>query len=474
MSLSVIAYNNLQIAPYKLTNLLELKITKRMNEHARLHFTGIVSEELKDSYVEMTEVQTKIEVSQIDEQANRTPLFAGIVLCIEIKAVRDIYYIDVEAVSHTYTLDIKRKSRSFQQKDMPYAALLQEVVSGYPGVDVMDMASNGANLEKFTIQYQETDWQFLKRMASRFHTGLVPASSFDKPKFYFGVPEGGYSGRLEDFHYSIRKELSNFRSSSENDMAGIEENDFIYYEAETDKVLDIGSEVDFKGKTLVVSEAHTAMKNSLLKHRYILCSKKGMSRNAMYHQEITGISLQGKVIAVEKDNVKVHLDIDKEQSIAKAWWFPYSTAYTAEGNSGWYCMPELNDYVRIYFPSRKEEEAIAMGSVRKDSEIKEKNKLGNPDIKYFRTAFGKELMFSPEEIVITGKDGEIFIKLNEKDGIQIFSTKNIHIISQADIAMNAEKRVTLSAKEEINLTCKESRITLNGSTSISGKEVKTN
>lgn len=474
MSLSVIAYNNLQISPYKLTNLIDLKITKKMNDHARLHFTGIVSEELKDSYVEMTEVQTKIQVSQIDEQANHTPLFAGIILRIEIKAVRDIYYIEVEAVSHTYTLDVKRKSRSFQHKDMPYIALLQEVVSGYPGVDIMDMASNGANLEKFTIQYQETDWQFLKRMASRFYTGLIPASSFDKPKFYFGVPEGGYNGRLEDFHYSIRKELSNFRISSENDTRGIEEGDFIYYEAETDKVLDIGSEVDFKGKTLVVSEVHTAMKNSLLKHRYILCSKKGMTQNAIYHQGITGISLQGKVIAVEKDNVKVHLDIDKEQSIGKAWWFPYSTAYTAEGNSGWYCMPELNDYVRIYFPSRKEEEAIAMGSVRKDSEIKEKNKLGNPDIKYFRTAFGKELMFSPEEIVITGKDGEIFIKLNEKDGIQIFSQKNIKIISQADITMNAEKKISITAKDEINITCKESSIKMNGITNIIGKEVKTN
>ncbi|GED12579.1 contractile injection system protein, VgrG/Pvc8 family [Aneurinibacillus migulanus] len=474
MSLSVIAYNNLQISPYKLTNLIDLKITKKMNDHARLHFTGIVSEELKDSYVDITGVDTNIQVNQIDENSSSTPLFAGVVVSIEIKAVRDIYYIEVEALSHTYTLDIKRKSRSFQHKDMPYSDLLQEVVSGYPGVDAMDTASNGAKLEKFTIQYQETDWQFLKRMASRFHTGLIPASSFDKPKFYFGVPEGSFGGKLEDFHYTIKKRLSDFRISSENERKTGIESDFIYYEVETDKVLDIGSEVQLKEKMLVVCEVYTQMKDSLLKHQYVICSKKGMEQQTVYHRDITGVSVQGKVIAVEKDSVKVHLDIDKEQSIAKAWWFPYSTAYTAEGNSGWYCMPELNDYVRIYFPSHKEEEGVALHSVRKNKEITNKNKLSNPDVKYFRTAFGKELMFSPEEIVITGKDGEVFIKLNEKDGIQIFSTKNIHIISQADITMNAEKRVTLSAKEEINLTCKESRITLNGSTSISGKEVKTN
>jgi hypothetical protein len=474
MSLSVIGYNNLQVSPYKLVNLLELKITKKINDHARLHFTGIVPEELKDSYVEMTDTHTQIQINQIDEQSNSTPLFTGMALSIEVKAVRDIYYIEVEAVSHTYRLDVKRQSRSFQNKDMPYSALLQQVASDYPGVDVMDVASKGARIEKFTMQYQETDWQFLKRMASRFHTGLVPASTFDRPKFYFGVPEGGSKGKLEDFHYSVRKKLSDFRNSSENYIQGIDENDFIYYEVETDQVLDIGSRVDFKGKSLFVCEAYTQMKNSLLKHQYILCSEKGMSQNTLYHQGITGLSIQGRVIDVEKDNVKVHLDIDQEQSAAEAYWFPYSSVYTAEGNTGWYCMPEINDDVRIYFPSQKEEEGIAISSVRKDSEIREKNKLGNPDIKYFRTAAGKEIMLSPEEIVITGKDGEIFIKLNEKDGIQIFSKKNIKMISQEDISMSAGKKIVMSAKEEINMTCKESNIKMDGNTSITGKEVKTN
>ncbi|AMA73481.1 MULTISPECIES: contractile injection system protein, VgrG/Pvc8 family [Aneurinibacillus] len=474
MSLSVITYNNLQVSPYKLVNLLELKITKKINDHARLYFTGIVPEELKDSYVEMTDTHTQIQINQIDEQSNSTPLFTGMVLSIEVKAVRDIYYIEVEAVSHTYRLDVKRKSRSFQNKDMPYSALLQKVASDYPGVDVMDVASKAARIEKFTMQYQETDWQFLKRMASRFNTGLVPASTFDRPKFYFGVPEGGSKGKLEDFHYSVRKKISDFRNASENYIQSVDENDFIYYEAETDQVLDIGSRVDFKGKSLFVCEAYTQMKNGLLKHQYILCSKKGMSQNTFYHSGITGLSLQGKVIDVEKDNVKVHLDIDPEQSVAEAYWFPYSSVYTAEGNTGWYCMPEINDYVRIYFPSKKEEEGIAISSVRKDSEIREKNKLENPGIKYFRTAAGKEIMLSPEEIVITGKDGEIFIKLSEKDGIQIFSKKNIKIVSQEDISMSAGKKIVMSAKEEINITCKESNIKMDGNTSITGKEVKTN
>ncbi|MED0679993.1 contractile injection system protein, VgrG/Pvc8 family [Aneurinibacillus thermoaerophilus] len=474
MSLSVIAYNNLQVSPYELVHLQEFKMTKKINDHVRVYLTGIIPETLKDSYVEMTEAQTKIKINQIDEKAGSTPLFSGVALNIEIKAVRDIYYIEIEAVSHSYNLDIKRKSRSFQNKDMPYSSLLKKVVSDYPGADVIDFASHGATLKKFTMQYQETDWQFLKRMASRFHTGLVPAPVFDQVKFYFGVPEGAAKGKLEDFHYSVRKKIADFRISSENYIPGINENDFIYYEVETDKVLNIGDSVSFRGKTLVVSEAYTQMKNGLLKHRYILCSKKGMSQNTIYQQDIAGMSIQGKVIQVEKDNVKLHLKIDKEQSVAEAYWFHYSPTYTAEGNSGWYCMPEVNDYVQLYFPSHKEEEGIAVSAVRKDTEITEKNKIGNPDIKYFRTAAGKEVMLSPEEIVISAKDNKVFIKLNEKGGIEIYSTKNIKIISQEDITINSENKVILSAKDEISMTCKESNIKLDGNTSIIGKELKTN
>ncbi|BAU27212.1 hypothetical protein DFP93_11398 [Aneurinibacillus soli] len=357
---------------------------------------------------------------------------------------------------------------------MKYAELLKEVTSAYSGADVVDMISKGSPIKKFTMQYEETDWQFLKRMASRFHTGLIPAAVFDKPKFSFGVPEGEYKGKIDDFHYRVRKKIADFRSFSENDPKKIEERDFVYYEVETDTVLDIGNEVDFKGKRLFVCEAHTQMENSLLKHQYVLCPKEGMSQKTMYHEGIVGLTLEGKVIDVAADTVKVHLEIDKKQGVEKAHWFPYSSMYTAEGHSGWYCMPELHDSVHLYFPSHKEEECVAINSIRKDATVTGENKLGNPSHKYFRTADGKEIRLSPDEIVITAKDGETFIRLHEKEGIEVYSKKNIQIISDDTITMSAQKKMILSAKGEISITCKESKIKMDGTTTITGKKLKTN
>ncbi|MFY0519576.1 hypothetical protein ACOMCU_17360 [Lysinibacillus sp. UGB7] len=474
MSVSVTAYHNLQVLPFELVSLQELTLTKKMNEHATLRFTGIVPEEIRDKYVEMTEANAAIAVNQLDHQGNPIPLFKGVILSIKVRAVRDIYYLEVEAASNSYQLDIKTKSRSYQHKDMTYSSLFQLMSPAYPGLDIIDEATKGGKLDKFTMQYRETDWQFLKRLASRFNTGLVPAATFDKPKFHFGVPAGSAKGKLADYHYTTRKKLADYLLYTENGNEGMEENDFLYYEVETDKVFNIGDHVSFNEQTLYVAEASTSMKDGLLKHIYSLSSKKGMNKSEVFNQAISGLSIEGKVLEVAKDHIKVHLTIDEKQDKEKAHWFLYSTGYTAEGHSGWYCMPEINDYVHVYFPSHKEEEGLASSSIRKNLDSSATNKLDDPSIKYYRTAFGKEIKMSPSEIVITAQDGDIFIRLNEESGIEIFSKKDIKLISAADISVNASKKILLSAEEEILLKCKESKITMDGNVQIFGKEVKAN
>ena len=474
MSGIVTTYHNLQIEPFKLVSIQELTLIKKMNEHTTLRFTGIVPEEARDTYVEMTEARSAIEVNQLNHLGVPTPLFKGVILNVQVSAIRGIYSIEVEAASSTYQLDIKQKNCSYQDKTMTYTSLFKLLNPFYPGLDIIDEATKGAKLDKFTLQYRETDWQFLKRLASRFHTGLVPAATFDKPKFHFGVPAGRAKGKLEDYHYTTRKKLADYLVYTENGNEGMGEQDFLYYEVETDQVLALGDYVTFQQQTLYVYEAYTTMKDGLLKHLYTLSTKNGMNQPEIFNDEIAGLSLEGKVLEVAKDHLKVHLAIDDKQDKAKAHWFLYATSYTAEGHSGWYCMPEINDFVHIYFPSHREEEGLSSSSVRKNLDTTATNKLDDPSTKYYRTAFGKEIKMSPTEIVITAQDGDIFIRLNEASGIEIYSKKDIKLISEADISVNASKNILLSAEEEISLQCKESKITMNGSVQIFGKEVKAN
>jgi hypothetical protein len=476
MALFSITGANLQIAPFELKQLVELKLTQRINEHARLRFKGVIAEEAKDQPVADTAAGTFVELNRVDFDSTKTLLFKGIVSRVEIKAVRDIYYIEVEALSATKLMDVKLKSRSFQNENLTYESLLKQIVSEYNGA-IKDFASNGQKIGKVIIQHNETDFQFLKRLASCFNVGLIPYLLTDKPRLYFGIPDEGVEPvKLENAHYRVSKKLGEYRYSSENSIPGITESDFIYYEVESEQQVNLGAEVSFNGTTLYVCEAISFLENAVLKDHYLIAPKKGLSQKTIYNDQIVGQSLEGRVIDVAKDQVKVHLDIDPEQKVNEAFWFPYSSVYTAEGNSGWYCMPEKEDFVRIYFPSKKEEEGVAISSVRKDSSDSKHNKLSDPDVKYFRTKAGKELMFSPSEIVITGKDDEIFLRLNDQDGITIYSKKKVNIVAKQDLTVESEEaKVIIKAKEGINISCDSSVITMDqNSIVVKGDDVKTN
>ncbi|WP_036709087.1 contractile injection system protein, VgrG/Pvc8 family [Paenibacillus pinihumi] len=474
VKLEGLTYQNIKVSPFDLTHLQELKITRKLNDHAYMSFTGIVPEEEKDRYILMCDEDTRVEISQLEEEGGSVPLFCGLIRHIAVKAVHRVYYLEVEAVSPTYELDVKKRSRSFQDTSLSYQALLNKVASSYQGIDILDEATSGAAIGRFTMQYLETDWEFLKRLASRLRTALIPAVQFQRPKFYFGLPDGNGGSELKSSHYRVLKRLEPYRYTSQNTQAEVTENDYIYYEVESVQVLNLGDSVKFKGHNLYVYEAVTTMTAGIVKHLYTLSSRAGLRQNILYNEQIIGASLQGEVISLQGDRVKVRLHIDEEQSKSGAYAFPYASVYTAEGNSGWYCMPEVGDQIRVYFPSFKEEEGIASSSVRQNSDEGESNKVSNPDHKVFRTPTGKELKMTPEELVITGKDGEIYIRLSEAGGIEIASSLPIRLIAKEDIVMNADQKIVLSAKEQISLVCKDSSITMDGATNLLGTELKTN
>ncbi|KAF6599696.1 hypothetical protein H6F38_33800, partial [Paenibacillus sp. EKM208P] len=80
MTLTNITYDRLQITPFELVSIQELRMTKRLNEHTRLSFTAILPEELQDSYVQLIEADSPVCVSQLDEAGTPTPLFNGTIL----------------------------------------------------------------------------------------------------------------------------------------------------------------------------------------------------------------------------------------------------------------------------------------------------------------------------------------------------------------------------------------------------------
>ena len=450
----------------------ELKIIAAINEHTRISLSCIVAVEGNEKLLDRTDADSNIEVGVVTESVSVPQIiFRGIVTVFKLKMVCDVYHIEVEGVSFTYLMDIKQRERSFQNPNMRYRELFTKVTAAYPGADfIMDTAMEKLPLEPFILEYRETDWDFLKRVASYSNAGLMPESAAAAPKFWVGDPERGDKGEIQLTHYTVRKRVGSFRSAVANYIEVLHLEDSIEYEVESDQLLCLGDVVAFRGRRLFVRHSVVCLKQGVLKSTYFLTPDGGIKQNKMYNQDIRGLSLEGSVIDVNQDQIRVHLEIDKEQKQEEAIWFPYCTPFSNEGSTGWHCMPEVGDSIKLYFPSVKEEEAFVTTSIRRGEKAGER--LQKPETKYFRTVDEKEMMFSDKDLTVSGRDALLLIRLNIEQGVEISSELDIDLTARENLIIDVGKRLTVTAGEEIHFQCRESELLMNEEIMLNAKRIK--
>jgi hypothetical protein len=454
------------IEEFDFEQLYEIELRKEVNEHDRLLITGLIADKKNDKDIKATTVGSPITVKIKETGA---VLFKGIIEEINLKTRKNDFIIEINGISETYNLDIKKKSFSFQETGIAYKKWINKVVKSYEKVDFKEKATEGATKEDLLVQYKETDWEFLKRIASRFSTGLVPDSSGEGIRFSFGVPKGNKTIKIEDIDYDISKKLKRSQQIKENYKEGVKDKDFVDYrleirDLEKIKNLAIGTKVKFSNQELYVKSIILRVRGGNLIGNYKLVREKGMACKELINPNLIGLSILGKVLEVKEDQIKVHLEIDDEQDKSKAILFKYCTDYTSEGDTGFYTMPEKDDHVLLYLPDELEKNAVISTAIRK--EIKGSDKLSDPNIKYFRTKFGKEIAFKEKEIVITGKDEQDLIRINEDNGIEI--------VSASDVKVSSKQKIKLNAKKELKLSCNGSTIKLDGKIDLQGNQVAIN
>lgn len=482
----IISFQNLSVAPYEVEKLLDVKMEHKMNEHSTLYVKALLSEDVKDNYVKNCRQGSDVSLYKKNSENNNV-LFCGIVKDIEVSLAQGSYYMELYAVSYSYLLDIEKKSRTFQDKQKTYDLLENQIMEAYDDAIIIDMVSQGSELGQFIVQYQETDWEFLKRLASHFNTGIVNDVHYDKIRCYFGVPN--IKTHMADaFNYSVKQDIARFLTLSQNGVDGITELDFVYYEIESEEPANIGDVVHFQGRELYVCRVNAYINRGVLLFYLTLTTKNGMIQMFRMHEKIVGVSLNATIDEIENDRVKVTLQIDREanHTPGKQCFFPYSTIYSSKDGSGWYCMPEIGDSVRIYFPDGIEEHSYAISSVHDevDPDMQINNNSGegndeytgqrdNPSVKSLRNQNGKEIRLTPGGIYIIA-DGTTITLLDE-GGVFVVSDQNIEFKSDQNIVISAEQDVSIVGLAGAYLSCSETAsIRLEENVEVIGQEVKAN
>lgn len=459
-----------QIAPYQFLDLMELTIHKKVNEHVAARIVGKIAEELEGQYADDAAVNQEVGIKAVDETGKEEILFTGVVKSVSIRNRNQVRILEVEAVSCSYLMDITPRTRSFQNEQQTYRSILDTIIKPYPKNDIRMTAGKDQTTKQIIMQYRETDWSLARRLASHFHSFLVPDYKAGGVKFYFGMPELQEETLVHPAFYTMKKDVGDYLDKSENQVTGIEENDAVYYQVQSREILDLCQPVNFKNQKLYVYEIESKLEGAQLHHYYSLKKANGFKTKKEYNHKLIGASIDAKVIDVSKDKVKVHMVVDKQQDIDTAKWFPFSTVYSSPDGSGWYCMPEKNDTMRVYFADEKEENAFVISAVHEQSTSAGKRE--DPNVKVLSTKHGKQIIFTEKGLEILSGDG-LYIGLLDDEGIIIRSNKSIKIHSAEDMAIGSGSAMSLAAKEGVEIKQGEkTTVELKDDITVKGGKVK--
>ena len=441
-------YNQLVLElPFKLTRLIDLKITQTMNEHGVAYLTGLL-EEKQLEVINQLNSNMNIKIKVKEEQEERI-LFSGVPTDVQIKRLSEAIEINLVIQSYSIYLDFKLRSRSFQNKDNPYENIFKHIIKDYQG-EIIDYASTGKQQNNPIIQYEETDWEFIKRMASHMGTKVYPSVQGIKPQLYIGLNKGTIYEE-NNYDYKIQKSIRDYLIFKQN-YGDIQEVDFVTYDIESMAHYELGERLTYQQGVYVIIKKLTVFQKGVILHHYTLGRETGMVQHKLYHTKVQGLSIEGRVLAVEKDKVKVHLSIDKYQSEGEAYWYSFDTSYTTEGQTGWYCMPEVGSSVHLYLPQKDEAKAYVRGVNRGDGV--QNAKTQDPTIKYFGTIEGKEMKLAPQEITFSTIESKLHMKLTHGGGVEIASPENIRLYTgkgfyseSATVEMKSQDKIVLSTKQ---------------------------
>ena len=426
--IDILSHTQIRVnCPYPIQYITGIDIESRIGEHGQITITGILHEEEGANCLASATTNDQIIVYDTSESSEGIRIFSGIVICLQVRHENGVYHIEIKGMSYTYLLDIKLKSRSFQNTEATYYEVTQKVLENYPYTAFIWKLED-RTIDHMLVQFKETDWTFLKRLATHFNTVLIADSMGDYPRFWTGIHKT--PKQLEDIlNYTTKKDMERFRYVSEHGF-DVSEWDFMKREFWSSSRLSLGDYVTFQGIPYIVEHVKANFENGLFRYFYVIGREKGLIQPLQRNEQLSGVSLLGKVIETKDSYVRIHLNIDKSQDIETANWIPFAS----EGNNVFYCMPEIGEKVSLYFSNSNEADAIAINAVRVNGGS------CNMMVDYYHRRYmnttGQEIGFCPEGIDIA-YDGYAYINVSNEGEIYTYSYDSIYIICEQRIIFEA-------------------------------------
>ena len=454
------------IRPFEELQVEHYEGLKQVNEHGYVKVTGTIPFDRKEEYLGLGRQQTWVRITAVLGETHHI-LFYGILESLKMHVSGQTCTMELVVYSGSLLMDHRERIRSFQASSLTYRDLLDVCGQGYEDTKARMMVGEGKKTGQLIMQYQETDWAFVKRLASMNQTVLMPSCTEPGEKYYFGLPDGLGAGSAAPTEYRTQCDIEEYWQKKGRGM-DISPQDTISYIWEDREIYELGGAGIIDGQKMTIWKIETHMRGNELYHTYHMRRKAGLSVPVAYNYKISGVSLLGNVLEIDREKILVELEKDENKKNTGKRWFPYATIYSAKDGSGWYCMPEKGDKIRLYFPTEKEKDSYAASAYHEgDGGLRV-----NPECKFWRNREGKEIRLSPEKILLTNNDGT-YIELSDTEGIKMVSNNEITIWANNGMFIgSANSSIEFSAPKKITLKQGSTEMKLGGDLNLSGAQIK--
>ena len=476
----------------------EFVLNENINEHQKLEMQLEMDEEQRknlERIIEKENVEIEIELSGSNQNVRRK-IFCGIVDYFEILDYGSYgCRILMKAFSKSVIFDRKneKKYRVFQDTSLMFSDIINEINKDYADkkleIKYSDIAKK--QIGSLVVQFDETDWEFLVRLASQLKTGLFVV---EQGIILFGIVEMG----------EIKKENKYF-----SDYSLVRDYKNLYYKVQSNKVINLGDTVFISKNTgendkdssgnkgnFSVLKTRIFLKNFILKSEFLATDIGSYHIFKKYNEKIKGCRIEANVERVFEDGGIAKMEVrfaeglkkivqerSNDESNDKAYddygikRFPlsYQTFYS-QTNTGFFCTPEVNDTVEVYFPNEDERFAKVSWAI---------NNKGN----------GRFSDYTKRNFQVNQSDFNFSLNLNtfEVKTAEKYSVESPNIVENADNFVNKANQNMIVASNnylgiesigdadfygsKINIIGKEKEITMESLSSdvrIKGKKVHSN
>lgn len=446
-------------------------IKGQIGEHSTLLLQAAVENE-EEILLKRAETQP-IHV-YFEEKGRQKTIFHGIITQCKVHCAAQVYELELEAKSYTYLMDIQKHSRSFQDTSMKYSIILKKILLDYQTEGFIQTEDRETG--ELIIQYEETDWKFLKRILSQLEITISPAAESKGVAVYAGIPEL----KTHEIPYTllqVGKDMHQYYYLKANQQS-VNDVYFTQYTIESQEILSLFEQVSIEKQSFCIYAYTYYFKGNELTAVYYLQHKQGMKVKKQYPMHLIGAALEGSIVDAQKDKVLVHLDIDSKFQKSKSYWFPYSTMSASDDGSGWYCMPEKGDVVRIYFPSKYTAQAIALSAVSNyHAKAGTEDKMQNPNTKFLSTRHNKSVTLAPDKIRVACNGNAAVLDITAEGKVSILASKELNIAAKEDIEISAVNELKIHAEKAVQIFCDkggQALLTEEGYAILKGTEVKIN